>query len=140
MASNHACIRRLLIIKSVKAFDDWVGPHHREKLNYLSGDTIAFDAAHFLQQYRYPQGGESLVAAMGGFPLGQEAVIMKDIKSIQQAGIQPLFVFNGLSFGDQEDPFGASVRSRSIITRAFAVFDQPNMAEDALAIWKTAGV
>ena len=99
---------------------------------------IAVDAAHYLEQYRFPA-KEPLVTALGGFPTNLEAVITKDINEIESFGCKVFFFFDGLDLAPEDDPYGPSMEAMSTNSRAFNVYEQGD-AVGAINDFKQSGM
>ena len=81
---------------------------------------------------------EPLVAALGGFPLNLENIILRDIKDIQSGGCKLIFFFDGLDFGFDDAPFSASIESMAANSRAFQIYERGE-AQEAINIFKQSG-
>lgn len=66
--------------------------------------VIAVEAAHYLQQFidQAPT-AEPLLSALGGFPLALKKHIETDLTQWKEAGLQPIFIFEGMSTIDREE-------------------------------------
>lgn len=87
-------------------FDVWVEKERLIKygpLEYLKGSVIGVDASHFYKQFSI----EPLLTALGGSPIALKG-ITDAVKSLNDAGIQLHFVFNGLQYMKAQDPFSNS--------------------------------
>ena len=114
----------------IASFDTWAAAAQLPTVQPLNSigepgeePVIAIDASHYLEQYRFPA-KEPLVTALGGFPMNLEAVITKDIHEIESFGCKVFFFFNGLDYGPEDDPFGASIKAVATNTKAFAVYEE----------------
>ena len=101
------------------------------------GPIIGVDASYYLEQMRHPS-REPLVAALGGFPLNLENVIIREIKDIQSGGCKLCFVFDGLDYGFDDAPFSASIESMGANSRAFHIYERGE-AQEAINIFKQSG-
>ena len=117
------------LISSVPVFDAWAVSAQLPVVQSLQDigepdeePVIAMDAAHYLDQYRFPA-KEPLVTALGGFPMNLESVIIKDIREIESFGCKTSFFFNGLDYGPDDEPFGPSMEAMSMNTKAFGVYE-----------------
>lgn len=123
----------------VPVFDAW--PDRLAKpapLTCLNGSVIGIDAAYYLERFLVPSAKEPLLSALGGVPLSLEKTIVKDLSDLQIAGVKPHFVFDGLDFGINDDPFGPSIESARVNAVAFDTYER-DMADEAMNIFKTSG-
>ncbi|KAL8283098.1 hypothetical protein RQP46_005876 [Phenoliferia psychrophenolica] len=77
-------------------------------LSALSQTRIGIDANSYLKRLllaKDPVTSDTFVAAVGGVPLALGVEIERDLKSLEKAGVKPVFVFNGLSPRDFDKPF-----------------------------------
>lgn len=81
---------------------------------------------------------ETVMAAIGGWPLALEAIISKELNDIQSVGLKVHFVFSGLDYGIKDDPFGPSVASWNTIAKGFDLYEK-NLATEAIEVFKEAG-
>ncbi|KAL9612503.1 MAG: hypothetical protein Q9167_002888 [Letrouitia subvulpina] len=77
-------------------------------------------------------------SALGGWPLGLESNIVKELKNFQQAGIKPHFVFNGLDSEIRDDPFGPSLAWAKTNAQAFEIYEK-ELPGDAIEMFKRSG-
>lgn len=106
-------------------------------LSCLKGGMIGVDAIYYLDTLLRAH-REPLLSALGGYPLGLEHTISTNLKNLQSAGVQLHFVFNGLEFGVDEDPFSRSTRAADTHASAFNIYEQ-DQAQDAIRIFKSSG-
>ncbi|KAI4093249.1 MAG: hypothetical protein L6R37_007414 [Teloschistes peruensis] len=104
-------------------------------ISALGDSIIGIDAAYYLEQI---QQKEPLLPALGGFPLALESRIFKELDALQAFGIKPHFVFDGLDYGIDDDPFGPSTEAASRNVEAFDTYDK-NMAPQAMQLFKISG-
>ena len=137
--------RSLLISIEVASFDSWAVAAQVPVTQPLQGigqrgeePIIAVDAAHYLEQYRFPA-KEPLVTALGGFPMNLEAVITKDVHEIESFGCKLFFFFDGLDYGPDDDPYGTSMEAMATNSRAFDVYEQGD-AVGAINDFKQSGM
>ncbi|KAL8643191.1 MAG: hypothetical protein Q9228_000176 [Teloschistes exilis] len=104
-------------------------------ISALGDSIIGIDAAYYLEQI---QQKEPLLPALGGFPLALESRIFKELDALQAFGIKPHFVFDGLGYGIDDDPFGPSTEAASRNVEAFDTYDK-NMAPQAMQLFKISG-
>ena len=106
-------------------------------LTCLKDSVIGIDAAYYLEGLLTPS-KEPLLSALGGFPLGLESVIMKELSLLQAAGFKVHFVFNGLEYGVKDDPFGPSVASSRANAAAFDIYEK-EMPDEAIGVFSNSG-
>ena len=92
---------------------------------------IGIDANYYLENWLSPPQKESLLSALGGFPLASEAAIAKELQDLQSVGLKLHFVFDGLDFGIKDDPFAQSIASARANAIAFDVYERDLAAEAA---------
>ncbi|KAI4166494.1 MAG: hypothetical protein LQ343_008005 [Gyalolechia ehrenbergii] len=88
-------------------------------ISALNNSVIGIDAAYYLEST--PK--ERLLSAMGGFPLGLEPILIRDLHDLQSVGLKPHFVFNGLDDGVSDDPFGPSLAAAKANAAAYETYD-----------------
>lgn len=96
--------------------------------------TLGIEAAYYINKLlTTPPTKEPLLTALGGFPYGIRDQIESDILGFQEAGIKPLFVFNGLRIARDEKPFSILDPGPSQRLRAWEMYDRglPQQAVDA---------
>ncbi|KAI4260601.1 MAG: hypothetical protein LQ352_000162 [Teloschistes flavicans] len=104
-------------------------------ISALGGSIIGIDATYYLEQI---QQKEPLLPALGGFPLALESRIFKELDALKVVGVKPHFVFDGLDYGIDDDPFGPSAASALKNVTAFDTYEK-NMAPQAMQVFKTSG-
>ncbi|MCJ1403727.1 hypothetical protein MMC11_006950 [Xylographa trunciseda] len=107
-------------------------------LTSLKNSIIGIDAAYYLERI-FTLSREPLLSALGGWPLAYGLVIRKDLDDLQSAGFKAHFVFNGLNYGIEDDPFKSSNASSALIAKAFNLYEAENTT-DAVKDFKAAGV
>lgn len=108
-------------------------------LTGLKGSVIGIDATYYLDGFMAPAEKEALLSALGGYPLGLESTIVKQLTDLQTAGFNPHFVFDGLDFGIKDDPFGPSMASARTNAIAFDIYAK-DQATDVLKIFRNSGL
>ena len=103
-------------------------------LQYLKNRKIAIDASYFLINL----GPEGVLSALGGTPLSLGARITDAVTSLQQAGLELHFVFNGLDDGQKSDAFAAAAASTRAVDEGFSLYDASS-TDEANKIFKAAG-
>ena len=68
---------------------------HNDKMEKLRGTRIAIDAHNWMKVLT-PKINEPYQAVMGGVPLTMGKAIAQELQKFKNAGITPIFVFNGL--------------------------------------------
>ncbi|KAL8815851.1 MAG: hypothetical protein Q9223_005053 [Gallowayella weberi] len=103
-------------------------------ISYLNDSVIGIDAAYYLES----TAKEPLLSALGGFPLGLESSIVRELNDLQSVGLRPHFVFNGLDYGIDDDSFGPSLTCAANIALAFETYES-NQAPRSAQMFKTSG-
>ena len=122
----------------VRTFDVWAD--HLVKtlpVTCLHGSVVGIDAGYYLDRLLFPK-QEPLLSALGGFPLGLEAYIIKELSNLQAAGLKPHFVFSGLDFGIKDKPFAQSIKSAHANATAFEIYER-QLATDAIKHFEISG-
>lgn len=122
----------------VRTFDMWAD--HLVKslpVTCLHGSVIGIDAGYYLDRLLFPK-QEPLLSALGGFPLGLEAFIVKELSNLQAAGLKQHFVFSGLDFGIKDKPFAQSIKSAHANAAAFEIYER-QLATDAIKRFEISG-
>ena len=129
-------IERLL----ARVLEAWVDPRLTQSmpLSCLKGSMIGIDAIYYLAKILAPH-REPLLPALGGFPLGLEHTIKKDLDNLRSSGVQLHFVFNGLDFGTKKDPFRRSISAADFHAHAFETYEQ-DQAQEAIRIFLDSGM
>lgn len=123
----------------VPSFDTHIGARVTRSmpLSCLAGSVIGADALYFLENllaaYKEP-----LLSALGGFPLALEARIVKELGEIQSCGLRLQFVFNGLDWGINDEPFAASIASARSNATAFDIYEK-DQAKEAIGVFRDSG-
>ena len=104
----------------------------------LKDSVLGIDAMYYLSTFLTPA-KEPLLSALGGFPLGLQKNIEKELQDIQSAGIELHFVFSGLDSGMNEDPFGPSIEIARINQNAFSTYAQ-DLPKQAVEILREPGL
>ena len=120
------------------AFIDWAEKENLVQcmpLHYLKGRKIAIDATYFLSNL----GPEGVLSALGGSPLSLGARIKDAVASLQKAGLDLHFVFNGLDDGQKSDPFATTAASTRAVDQGFSLYDALS-TDEANKTFKTAGL
>lgn len=104
----------------------------------LKDSIIGIDASYYLERLLKPP-KEPLLPALGGWPLALEATVKRELDDLQTAGFKPHFVFDGLKYGIEDDPFTSSSASSVAIIKAFELYEADN-ATEAVKIFKESGL
>ena len=96
-------------------------------LNALSNSRLGIDAAHYIKTLlTEPETREPLVAATGGTALALVARIEKDLRSLEQLRIKPVFVFAGSPTSPRVPQKGQSIlanRETAIKNEAWGYYE-----------------
>lgn len=113
----------------VPVFDAWAANRILKSMpiSALKNSVIGIDAAYYLEG----TAKEPLLSAMGGFPLGLEPSLIRELHDLQSVGLRPHFVFNGLDDGVNQDPFGPSLAAAKVNAAAFETYDRASRQEDS---------
>ena len=122
---------------TVPVFDAWVAGRLLKSMpiSALSNSVIGIDAAYYLETI----GKEPLLSALGGFPMGLESSVVREMTDLQAVGLRPHFVFNGLDHGTIDDPFGPSLASAKKNAIAFQTYEQ-EQAMEAIELFRASGI
>lgn len=73
---------------------------------------------------------EPLLPALGGLPFSLRETLEKHINLLKGYGVEPIFIFNGLSHNGQEDKMQAMVAAQKTINNAWRLYgdSQPDQA------------
>lgn len=126
----------LLIFIIVPTFDTWAATRVTKSLplSYLNDSVVGVDATYYLEAV----GKEPLVSALGGFPFGLEYSIARELKDLQSVGLRLHFVFNGLDYGIDDDPFGPSLAAANNNALAFETYEN-RQTPQAIQIFRSSG-
>ena len=125
-------------INLVKAFDAWAERCNKSMpLACLKDSIIGVDAAYYLAHFLEP-GKEPLLAALGGQPFALESTIIKELDDCKAAGFTVHFVFDGLDWGNQDEPFKASILDSFTSAAAFETYEK-DMPSEAIKVFKKSG-
>ena len=106
-------------------------------LTCLKDSIIGIDAAYYLAHFLQP-GKESLLAALGGQPFVLESSIMRELDDCRAAGFDVHFVFDGLDWGNQDEPFKASILDSFTSATAFETYEK-DMPSEACKVFQKSG-
>ncbi|CAO1599130.1 hypothetical protein XANCAGTX0491_002873 [Xanthoria calcicola] len=121
----------------IPAFDTWATAHVTKSLplSYLNDSVVGVDASYYLDAV----GKEPLVSALGGFPFALESNIVRELKDLQSIGLRLHFVFNGLDYGIDDDPFGPSLAAAENSALAFGIYENRETAAQAAQVFRSSG-
>ncbi|KAL8655164.1 MAG: hypothetical protein Q9226_003157 [Calogaya cf. arnoldii] len=120
----------------IQTFDTWAASNVIKPLplSLLSDSVVGVDATYYLEGSTK----EPLVSALGGFPLGLESSIVRELKALQSIGLRLHFVFNGLDCAIDDDPFGPSLAAANNNAIAFETYEN-NKADQAIQFFRSSG-
>ncbi|KAI4163464.1 MAG: hypothetical protein LQ342_002971 [Letrouitia transgressa] len=123
----------------VTRFEEWADKRVVKSMpiTCLADSVVGFDASYYLDRLLSPA-VDSVSSALGGWPLGLESNIVKELRNFQQAGITPHFVFNGLDSEIRDDPFGPSLSWARTNAQAFEIYEK-ELPGDAIEMFKRSG-
>ena len=118
----------------MRYFDEWAEKERLVKhgpLPFLKGSVIGIDAAYFAKQFLV----EPLLTALGGSPIALEG-ISNAVKNLKNAGIGLHFVFDGLQYVRNDNPFASSDIINTSNHAAFTQYEgqQPETARRSFQI------
>lgn len=124
------------------AFRDWCRSEdleHHGPLSQFTGTTIAIDASDYLTTLlTSPATREPLLPALGGLPFALQKHVDADVAGFREAGITPVFVFEGLETGCRsEGMVGRESRQKAgVLGEAWGIYDQGRGDEAVVAFGK----
>lgn len=111
------------------AFKEWAaqeGLIRNAPLDEFRGTRIGIDAEDYLTSLLVaPNTREPLLPALGGLPFSLQKNVDADLKSFQEAGITPIFIFNGVNIASQDRAAaGKQARKASgTLNDAWSIYD-----------------
>jgi len=111
-------------------------------LTELSGAVVAIEAGFFLKRLLEKEDGlpyEGLVSATGGIPYHLRSFIEDDLEKFKTAGVDVLFVFDGLDAGKKFTPFSQSNNAVEKCGRAWSLYDGGMDSEQARQRFRQTG-
>lgn len=123
-------------------FKDWVKAESLESTGSLSQfrDTrLAIDAEDYLTSLLTTTlTREPLLPALGGLPFALQKHVDADVTHFQNAGITPVFVFNGLDVGSRERAIISkeSKKAAATLSEAWTIYDQGRGDDAVVAFGK----
>ena len=109
------------------AFKEWAsgeGLTRSASLDQIKGSVIGIDAEDYLQSFSV-QRREPLLPALGGLPFSLDTRVDDDVRNLREAGIEPIFIFNGLELAckDRASVLKESRKMASILSDAWTIYD-----------------
>lgn len=103
-------------------------------VEHFKGKRIGIDADDYLQSLLVSGNREPLLPAHGGQPFTLQKRVDEDLEGFQAAGIEPIFVFNGLDAAcrDRTSILNDSRRASAVLNEAWQIYDQ-GKGEEAVA-------
>jgi hypothetical protein len=103
-------------------------------LQELSELRVGVEAADYLASriLNSPRAKEPLVPALGGLPLALQQHIEDDLNAFQRENIEPWFVFSGIDFTKQDEPFRHKQEEAAVNANAWNLYDN-HQAEASVA-------
>lgn len=100
---------------------------------------IGIHASHYLDLHLNQHvTKEPLLIALGGFPFALKSHIEREIQALKNAGITPVFVFDGLEIGKPEPDIVAQNQSTRALDQAWEYYDQ-QQADQVVDAFSNAG-
>ena len=112
------------------AFKEWAaqqGITQSTAIATLQDTRLGVDADDYLESLLIEGGpGEPLLPAHGGLPFKLYAKVDEDVRNFQEAGIEPLFVFNGLDLAcnDRSTFIKEGQRALDTLNEAWRIYDE----------------
>ncbi|KAI7899679.1 PIN domain-like protein [Cokeromyces recurvatus] len=100
-------------------------------LSQLKDTRLGIDGNYWIRKI---VAKENAVAAMGGLPLRLAASIEKELEGFKSSGIQPIFVFSGLSILRKDKPFSTEDTRPSHRAAAWDFYERGKL-DLALSNW-----
>lgn len=118
----------------IPSFDEFATPLSEvAPLSELDGAIIAIEAAYYLNRLLVnPSLKEPLLAALGGLPFTMRSTVTNDIAAFREAGIKPIFVFDGMDVSKTKTLFQQADEAVRANTAAWNLYNQ-HQAENAVA-------
>lgn len=108
-------------------------------LSALKGAVIGVHASHYLDVHLNQHvTKEPLLIALGGFPFALKSHIERELQALNNAGITPIFVFDGLEVGKPEPDLLAQNQSTRALDQAWEFYDQ-QQADQVVDAFSNAG-
>ena len=123
---------------TVVPFDVWAADKGIAKsfdLKFLQDRVIGIDAAYYILNLNK----DPLLSALGGPPLAFESTVINAVKLLQDCGLKPHFVFNGLDSGIGSNPFTSYERAAQLGSEAFTLYET-EQAKQAKDVFKASGM
>ncbi|KAJ1974114.1 hypothetical protein H4R35_003770, partial [Dimargaris xerosporica] len=105
-------------------------------LPILKGTRVGIDGSYWLRRLLRSEVRETFSAAMGSVPLDLTAAIEKDLRRFEAAGIQPVFVFSGVTMARKDKPFSREDLRPGRRARAWNLYSEQR-TDSALSQWRT---
>ncbi|KAK5133335.1 hypothetical protein LTR08_007860 [Meristemomyces frigidus] len=124
------------------AFTNWARAEGLESvatLDHFAPCHIAIDAEDYLNNLLTTTATrEPLLPALGGLPFALQKHVDEDLASFKQAGITPLFVFNGLDVASRDRAMIGREAKKAAATlgEAWSIYDQGKGDEAVVAFGK----
>lgn len=109
-------------------FKEWAhntGALFSSDISELEGVTVGIDAEEYLAGLLISEQREPLLPALGGLPFSLRDRVDQDIEHFSDAGIRPMFVFNGLDLAckDRASILRSSLRATENLESAWSIYD-----------------
>lgn len=118
----------------IAGFNEWAGAAqlgHTLPLEQLRNHRLGIEAEDYINNILInPPTREPLLPALGGLPFSLEDTVKNHLSSLSQHGIEPYFVFSGLSYTGQENKLQASLKAAKTVANAWELYgnSQPEHA------------
>lgn len=116
------------------AFKEWATNEsvcQSAPVEQLRNTRLGIDADDYVHSLLFASQQEPLLSALGGLPFSLHKRVDEDLLSFREAGIEPLFVFNGLDLAckDRASVLRESRKAESTLKGAWSVYDEGNGEE-----------
>ena len=111
------------------AFKDWASSEDcvaSAPVDQLRNVHVGIDAEDYLHSLLVTGSREPLLPALGGLPFSLKKRVDDDLLGFRDAGIEPLFVFNGLDLAckDRASILRESRKASGILESAWSTYDE----------------
>lgn len=95
-------------------------------LDQLKDRRIGIDGDDYVNTLLFTNQQEPLLTALGGLPFSLHERVDNDLQNFQDAGIEPVFVFNGLDLAckDKASIIKESRKAESTLKQAWTIYDE----------------
>lgn len=115
----------------IHEFELWSAPRtDTNHLSDLSGAVLAIEADFYLDHLlNTSPAKEPLLSALSGVPFSFQTHVENEISILQQNGVKPVFIFNGLEVGKKYAPFAHGDSTANLNAVAWDLYNQHRAQE-----------